>query len=155
MCRNIRILFNFAPPVTEDEIRAASLQFVRKVSGFAKPSKGNEAAFAPAVDDIAAVTARASRRARDPCACRGIAKRRPPRRAPGRPCGLRSDRSAGRTPPCEPAYCTYLITKNVTPCGEVMPQKRPTLGTSCAGTQIVAPSACASRAVASASLTVK
>lgn len=56
MCRNIRILFNFAPPVTEDEIRAAALQYVRKVSGFARPSKGNEAAFAAAVDDVAAVT---------------------------------------------------------------------------------------------------
>jgi hypothetical protein len=56
MCRNIRILFNFAPPVTEDEIRAAALQYVRKVSGFAKPSKANEAAFAKAVDDIASVT---------------------------------------------------------------------------------------------------
>jgi hypothetical protein len=56
MCRNIRILFNFAPPVTEDEIQAAALQYVRKVSGFAKPSKANEAAFAQAVDDIAAVT---------------------------------------------------------------------------------------------------
>jgi hypothetical protein len=56
MCRNIRILFNFAPPVTEDEVRAAALQYVRKVSGFAKPSKANEAAFAQAVDDIASVT---------------------------------------------------------------------------------------------------
>ena len=56
MCRNIRILFNFAPPVTEDEIRAAALQYVRKVSGFAKPSKANEAVFAKAVDDLAAVT---------------------------------------------------------------------------------------------------
>lgn len=56
MCRNIRILFNFAPPVTDDEIRAAALQYVRKVSGFNKPSKANEAAFAQAVDDIAAVT---------------------------------------------------------------------------------------------------
>jgi hypothetical protein len=53
MCRNIRILFNFEPPVTEDEIRAASLQFVRKVSGFNKPSKTNEAAFNAAVDAIA------------------------------------------------------------------------------------------------------
>ena len=52
------MLFNFEPPVTEDEIRAASLQFVRKVSGFTKPSKGNETAFAAAVDDIAAITAR-------------------------------------------------------------------------------------------------
>jgi hypothetical protein len=56
MCRNIRILFNFAPPTTEEEIRAASLQFVRKVSGFSKPSKANEAVFAGAVDEIAAVT---------------------------------------------------------------------------------------------------
>ncbi|MBE7471739.1 MAG: DUF2277 domain-containing protein [Anaerolineae bacterium] len=56
MCRNIKPLFNFEPPVTEDEIRAASLQFVRKVSGFNQPSKANEAAFLAAVDEIAAVT---------------------------------------------------------------------------------------------------
>jgi len=56
MCRNIKTLFNFAPPVTEDEIRAASLQFVRKVSGFNKPSKSNEAAFLAAVDRITAVS---------------------------------------------------------------------------------------------------
>ncbi len=55
MCRNIRTLFNFAPPVTEEEIRAASLQFVRKLSGFNKPSKANEAAFLAAVEGIAAV----------------------------------------------------------------------------------------------------
>ena len=54
MCRNIRILFNFAPPVTEEEIRAASLQFVRKVSGFTRPSRANEAAFHAAVDEITA-----------------------------------------------------------------------------------------------------
>ena len=58
MCRNIRILFNFDPLVTEDEIRAASLQFVRKVTGFNKPSKANEAAFQSAVDEIATVSAR-------------------------------------------------------------------------------------------------
>jgi hypothetical protein len=58
MCRNIRILFNFAPPTTDEEIRAAALQFVRKVSGYAKPSKANEAAFDAAVDEIAATTAR-------------------------------------------------------------------------------------------------
>jgi hypothetical protein len=58
MCRNIKMLFNFDPPVTGDEIRAASLQFVRKVSGFTKPSKANESAFNQAVDDIAAVSAR-------------------------------------------------------------------------------------------------
>lgn len=55
MCRNIKTLFNFEPPVAEDEIRAASLQFVRKLSGFNKPSKANEAAFNAAVDEIAAV----------------------------------------------------------------------------------------------------
>jgi hypothetical protein len=53
MCRNIKILFNFDPPVTHDEIRAASLQFVRKVSGFTKPSQANEAAFNRAVDETA------------------------------------------------------------------------------------------------------
>lgn len=56
MCRNIKTLYNFEPPVTEDEIRAASLQFVRKVSGFNQPSKANEAAFFAAVDQIAAIT---------------------------------------------------------------------------------------------------
>jgi len=56
MCRNIRTLYNFDPPVTEDEIRAAALQYVRKISGFTKPSKANEAAFAAAVDDIAAIS---------------------------------------------------------------------------------------------------
>jgi hypothetical protein len=58
MCRNIKMLFNFDPPVTEGEIRAASLQFVRKISGFAKPSKMNEAAFDAAVSEIAAASAR-------------------------------------------------------------------------------------------------
>jgi len=56
MCRNIKTLFNFEPPVTEEEIRAASLQFVRKLSGFNKPSKINEAAFLAAVDEVAAVS---------------------------------------------------------------------------------------------------
>jgi hypothetical protein len=58
MCRNIRPLFNFDPPVTPEEIRAASLQFVRKISGFTKPSIANEAAFLAAVDHIAAISAR-------------------------------------------------------------------------------------------------
>ena len=58
MCRNIKMLFNFDPPVTDEEIRAASLQFVRKVSGFTKPSKANEVAFVTAVDEIAAVSRR-------------------------------------------------------------------------------------------------
>jgi hypothetical protein len=56
MCRNIKMLFNFDPPVTEDEIRAASLQFVRKISGFNKPSKANEEAFLAAIDGIAGVS---------------------------------------------------------------------------------------------------
>jgi hypothetical protein len=58
MCRNIRTLFNFDPPATEDEVRAASLQFVRKISGFNTPSRANEAAFSAAVDDIAGVAGR-------------------------------------------------------------------------------------------------
>ncbi|MDP9372636.1 MAG: DUF2277 domain-containing protein [Chloroflexota bacterium] len=58
MCRNIRTLFNFDPPATEEEIRAASLQFVRKISGFNTPSRANETAFHAAVDDIAAVAGR-------------------------------------------------------------------------------------------------
>ena len=56
MCRNIKTLFNFDPPVTDQEIRAASLQFVRKISGFNKPSKANEAAFVKAIDEIAAIS---------------------------------------------------------------------------------------------------
>lgn len=55
MCRNIRTLFNFEPPASDEEIRAASLQFVRKVSGFTKPSRANEAAFVQAVDDVSRV----------------------------------------------------------------------------------------------------
>jgi hypothetical protein len=58
MCRNIRTLFNFDPPVTEEEIHAASLQFVRKISGFTKPSLVNEVAFFAAVDEVAAVSGR-------------------------------------------------------------------------------------------------
>jgi hypothetical protein len=58
MCRNIKNLFNFDPPVTDEEIRAASLQFVRKISGFNKPSKANEAAFAAAIDEVAGVSKR-------------------------------------------------------------------------------------------------
>lgn len=58
MCRNIKTLFNFDPPVTPEEVRAASLQFVRKISGFTKPSKANEAIFLKAVDEVAEVSAR-------------------------------------------------------------------------------------------------
>ena len=58
MCRNIKLLFNFEPPTTEDEVRAAALQFVRKISGFNKPSQANEAAFQVAVDEITATSFR-------------------------------------------------------------------------------------------------
>jgi hypothetical protein len=58
MCRNIKNLFNFDPPVTEEEVRAASLQFVRKISGFNKPSKANEEAFENAIEEIATVSGR-------------------------------------------------------------------------------------------------
>ncbi len=58
MCRNIKTLFNFDPPVTPEEIRSASLQFVRKISGFSKPSKANETAFLSAVNEVADVSAR-------------------------------------------------------------------------------------------------
>ena len=58
MCRNIRTLHNFDPPVTPDEIRAAALQFVRKISGTSKPSQANEAAFSVAVDEITTISAR-------------------------------------------------------------------------------------------------
>ena len=58
MCRNIRTLHNFEPPATEDEIRASALQYVRKISGFPKPSQANTEAFERAVDDVAAVSAR-------------------------------------------------------------------------------------------------
>ena len=58
MCRNIRTLFNFDPPATDAEIHAAALQFVRKISGYAKPSAANEAAFTAAVDDIARISTR-------------------------------------------------------------------------------------------------
>ncbi|MGA9497454.1 MAG: DUF2277 domain-containing protein [Terriglobales bacterium] len=58
MCRNIKTLFNFDPSLTDEEVRAASLQFVRKITGFNKPSKGNEAAFLAAVDEIAGISSR-------------------------------------------------------------------------------------------------
>lgn len=58
MCRNIKTLFNFEPPVTSDEVRAASLQFVRKISGFHKPSKSNETSFQAAIDEIASASLR-------------------------------------------------------------------------------------------------
>ncbi len=58
MCRNIKMLFNFDPPVTAEEIRAASLQYVRKISGFNKPSKANEAAFLAAIDEVASISNR-------------------------------------------------------------------------------------------------
>jgi hypothetical protein len=58
MCRNIKMLFNFDPPVTDEEVRAASLQYVRKISGFSKPSKANEAAFLAAIEEVADASTR-------------------------------------------------------------------------------------------------
>ena len=58
MCRNIKTLFNFDPPVTDDEVRAASLQFVRKISGFTKPSNANEAAFLTAIEEVSVASSR-------------------------------------------------------------------------------------------------
>jgi hypothetical protein len=58
MCRNIKMLFNFDPPVTDEEVRAASLQYVRKISGFSKPSKANEAAFDAAIEEVASASIR-------------------------------------------------------------------------------------------------
>ena len=58
MCRNIKTLFNFDPPVTDEEVHAASLQFVRKITGFNKPSKANEAAFQAAIEEVAGISAR-------------------------------------------------------------------------------------------------
>jgi hypothetical protein len=58
MCRNIKTLFNFDPTVTDEEVRAASLQFVRKITGFNKPSKANEAAFLAAIDEVGAISTR-------------------------------------------------------------------------------------------------
>jgi hypothetical protein len=58
MCRNIKMLFNFDPPVTDEEVRAASLQYVRKISGFSKPSKANEAAFLTAIEEVSSASIR-------------------------------------------------------------------------------------------------
>jgi hypothetical protein len=58
MCRNIKTLFNFDPPVTDEEVRSASIQFVRKITGFNKPSKANEASFLAAIDEVAAISMR-------------------------------------------------------------------------------------------------
>ncbi|MGA2686655.1 MAG: DUF2277 domain-containing protein [Candidatus Korobacteraceae bacterium] len=58
MCRNIKTLFNFSPPVTDEEVRAAALQFVRKITGFNKPSKANEASFLAAIDEVAGISTR-------------------------------------------------------------------------------------------------
>jgi hypothetical protein len=82
MCRNIKMLFNFDPPVTDDEIRAAALQFVRKISGFNKPSKANEAAFSAAIEEVTSASARlltsletnAPRRSREEEAARAKAR---------------------------------------------------------------------------------
>jgi hypothetical protein len=77
MCRNIHTLFNFDPPATDDEVRAAALQYVRKISGFTKPSRANEQAFEQAVDEVAA----ASRRLVDALVTSAAAKNREAERA--------------------------------------------------------------------------
>lgn len=92
MCRNIKTLFNFDPPVTDDEIRAASLQFVRKISGFNKPSKANEAAFRAAIEDVASVSTRFLRSLATTAPPK-TAKKKPPKRglAPPSDFGPRRD----------------------------------------------------------------
>ena len=103
MCRNIKTLFNFDPPATDEEIRAASLQFVRKLSGFNAPSTMNEAAFDEAIDDVAAVarklidslTTNASPRNREEVAAR--ARARAPAREGGRERG--AQKQTRHTPP--------------------------------------------------------
>ena len=84
MCRNIKILFNFDPPVTAEEVRAASLQFVRKISGFNKPSKANEASFLAAVDEIAGISTGFCARSK-PMHRRRTEKKRPQKRNLARP----------------------------------------------------------------------
>ncbi len=86
MCRNIKPLFNFDPPTTDDEIRDAARQYVRKVSGYGKPSRGNEAAFEAAVEEIAAATARllAALETRAPAKDRATEAARARARAAGR-----------------------------------------------------------------------
>jgi len=79
MCRNIKTLFNFDPPVNAEEVRAASLQFVRKITGFNKPSKANETGFLAAVDEIAEISARLLR-SLETTAPRRTAKKKPQRR---------------------------------------------------------------------------
>jgi hypothetical protein len=93
MCRSIKMLFNFEPPVTQDEIRAASLQFVRKITGFHKPSKANEAAFLAAVEDIAALSSNLLG-ALETTHRRGIERKRPTRRATERSRGFEVNASA-------------------------------------------------------------
>ena len=88
MCRNIKTLHNFEPPATEDEVRASALQFVRKLSGFTRPSKANEAAFERAVDAVTTAAQSCSLRSSPPPRP-ATAPRRPPGRAPGRRPGSR------------------------------------------------------------------
>ena len=95
MCRNIKTLFNFDPPATDEEIRAASLQFVRKLSGFTKPSRANEAAFERAVDDVAGV----ARTLVDSLVTRAPARDREVEAAKAR---ARSAKRFGRAPEAQP-----------------------------------------------------
>jgi hypothetical protein len=93
MCRSIRPLFNFAPPATEEEIRAAALQYVRKVSGSARPSRENEAAFAEAVDRITAIT---QELVRERLVSRAPPRSREAEAAKARVRGLRREQRAAR-----------------------------------------------------------
>src|SRR5713101_4175917 len=112
MCRNIKTLFNFDPPATEEEIRAASVQFVRKLSGFTVPSKANQAAFDRAVDDVSEVARRlidslvttAAHRNRDEVAARGR-DRAAPDRCPQSEERYRVDARQGTTAPCVMSCC--------------------------------------------------
>ena len=103
MCRNIKTLFNFDPPATDEEIRAASLQFVRKLSGFNAPSKSNERAFNKAIDEVAKVARRLIDDL-DTTRRRRIAKKKPPKQKRGRPNDSApralSSRSRSSTDPC-------------------------------------------------------
>ncbi len=85
MCRNIRTLYNFEPPATDEEVRAAALQYVRKISGFTKPSRANEEAFARAVEAVTATSMELLARAGDRTRRRRTARPRPPRPAPAPP----------------------------------------------------------------------
>jgi hypothetical protein len=105
MCRNIKTLFNFDPPVNDEEIRAASLQFVRKITGFNKPSKANEASFLGAVDEIAGISRPDSSTPSKPPHRRRIERKKRLRRKLAPRNGSASDRDAVDAYPC----CVLLV----------------------------------------------